>query len=170
MSGLSNMFNAINDPARYGADWIQMFSAEFIPQIMTLPTSAIDPYYRRADSVIDAWRKKFPGLSRDVPPVRNVWGEAAIKEGGVFWRTISPVKKAEAREDAVDQELKTISYEMGFPNKTIIGNFKLDARHYDIYQRATGRKIKQLLDNIVANPEYQALPDEARALVNAEVE
>lgn len=162
MSGLSNFFNALNDPVRYGGNWIEQLASGFVPQFMKVPVSIVDPYYRRPNGIIEAWKRKIPGMSEDVAPVRNVWGERAEKEGGAFWRSIIPIKKAKSREDEVDKELKSLDYQMGFPSKTVSGNFKLDSQHYDYYQSATGWKIKGMLNKLVAMPQYKNLPREGK--------
>lgn len=168
MSGLSNLFNAIDDPVRYGGDWIETLSSGFVPQVLTTPTTIVDPYLRRPSNVMEAWERKMPGLSKNVPPVRNVWGEKAMEGGGFFVRAFSPIKQSTAKDDAVDKELKSIGYEAGFPDKEIL-NFKLDAKHYDIYQRTTGKKAKEMLNQIVANPEYQKQADEAKKKIVADI-
>lgn len=161
MSGLSNLFNAIDDPVRYGGDWVELMASGFIPQASTVPTTIVDPYLRRPGNVLEAWQKKIPGLSKNVVPVRNIWGEKAQDEGSALFRAFSPIKQSTAREDAVDKELKKIGYEAGFPDKTIFG-FKLDDKQYDIYQRTTGKKAKELLNQLVANPEFQKQSDEQK--------
>jgi len=157
LSGLSAVMNAVEDPVRYGSDWVENFTAGFIPQALKVPTETIDPYFRRPASVIDAWKKKVPWLSQEVPPIRNVWGEKAEREGGLGG-VLTPVRTTTAREDPVDQEIKRIDYEMGFPAKDPRG-FKLDAWHYDMYHAMTGSKIKQALDRLIQNPDYKRSPD-----------
>ena len=166
LQGISNMVNAISDPIRYGGNWMEMFISGFVPQVALTPTTIMDPYYRRADGVIDALKKKLPGLSEDVTAVRNVWGEAVRQEGSALYRTTVPIKKSLAKNDSVDIALKELNYEMGFPSTTI-QNFKLDPQHYDIYLRATGRRIKEILNQVVQQEDYQFKTDEnKRKIIN----
>lgn len=157
LSGLSNLMNAIEDPGRYGVNFAESITSGFVPQAMLVPTQAMDPYLRRPNGVVEAWKKKIPWLSKDVVPVRNVWGEAQQKEGGVLRRTISPIETTTVKEiSPIDAELKKMGIEMGFPSKKVSG-FALDDKHYDMYSATSGQILKKTLNQIIEMPSYQNL-------------
>ena len=74
LSGLVNALGAMADPGRRGEAFFKGLAAGFIPNAIQ-QTLLDDPLMREARSVVDAMRRKTPGLSEDLDPVRDILGE-----------------------------------------------------------------------------------------------
>jgi hypothetical protein len=108
MTGLSDFFNVMEDPKRYSERWIQRFASTVVPNAMRDLSVANDPYVREIDSIVQAIKAKVPGLSKDMPPKRNVWGEPRYHDDGWFLgarSTFLPVRISEESREPIDHEI-----------------------------------------------------------------
>lgn len=158
MRGPQEIMQAIDDPDRYGARWIRSFASSAIPFSVGLGqvTHEIDPYARRARTVIDAVKAKIPGLSSEVAPLYDVWGQPVSSEGWAL-----TYYEHVARNDPVEMELNRLSIYPSMPEARIRGVVLTDAQYAE-YSRNAGHIAKSRLDQMIGSPVWQALPDAAR--------
>jgi hypothetical protein len=126
----------------------------------------IDPLQREADTILEEWKAKIPGLSKDLPPVPDLLGEPVKAKqwlGGVL-----PVAQTDGEKDPVREELRRL--QLLDPNKVImgaktrvIGDVKLDAvESWNFMQFVknlkdeNGNDLKGGLQAIIEDPDYQA--------------
>ncbi len=184
MAGISNALNAINDPQRYGSDWIQQTISGFIPGAVNYVTKLQDEVIRNPKGLKEKIMSRIPFLSERIPPKRNVWGEKIKTEGGALYRAIIPTQKGEVKEDATDQELKKLGIIVNFPSdkltipseiakKLEISDEKrsitLTNEEYDKYTQLRGKVLKKVLDSIISNPSFQQADDATKEELITEV-
>lgn len=75
--GVSQMVEAIQDPERYGASYVNDLIASFVPGTTALraATRAVDPTAREVNSPLDAIQSQMLSWAEKLPPRRDLWGE-----------------------------------------------------------------------------------------------
>lgn len=100
MSGVADLLNAIEDPARYGENWIERTAQGAVPFSSALRTfaRATDPTVRNPEGIGEAIQAGIPGLSQGIKAKENTSGEPIVREGG-FLRQLFPVKFTSEKSD-----------------------------------------------------------------------
>ena len=157
LRGVSEMVNALEDPDRYGERFVQNLAGTLVPTGVAQVSDAMDPTWREVYSINDKIRSRVPGMTDALFPRRDVWGEPIKSEGGVGPDILSPIKKKSARVDPVNKKLLDLKV---FPSKLKkeISGVELTPVQYDDYQTAAGRLSKAVLDQVVAQPQFDRLP------------
>lgn len=73
LQGLTEFLDALNNPDRNTEKLAKSLAASFAPNAIAKMND--DPYLREARTVMEAVRRKVPGFSQDLDPVRNILGE-----------------------------------------------------------------------------------------------
>ena len=170
MRGPSEWLNAITDPARYGPRMIQNFAASFVPYSVGLSQidRATDPYSRRARSVMDAIKQKVPGISEELFPNRDIWGEPMPNHSALVASGLTAIYESRISQDPVNTALAGLG--IGFaPVPQSIRNVKLDEQQYDDFSRLSGRMAKMRLDAIIRSPDWSMWPAHIQRDVATEV-
>jgi len=106
LSGLGDLVDAVNDPGRYADSWLKRTAASLaVPAGVAQVARTMDPTLREADSVLDAVRRRVPGVSKSLPEQRDVWGKEVTSEGGLGPDIISPIWQSTRRNDPVNNNL-----------------------------------------------------------------
>lgn len=164
LRGPSELIQAVSDPERYGERWLQRMAGTLVPTGVAQIARVEDPYLRDAQSVLDAVRARVPGLSSDLLPRRDIWGEPIILQGSFGPDALSPIYESQIKNDPIAQELIALKIWPGQVEKKIRG-VKLTAQQYDDYQRVAGRLTRYMLQELVQVPEWFDLPEYARRQV-----
>lgn len=123
MSGASNFFNAMQDSRRYGEKWWQQLVASaVVPRgVAAYERTISDPTQRIAWDIGSYVRSQTPGLSKDLPPARNVWGDAI--HGGSGWSPwydyLSPFKTSKIEAQPIDTELERLQKWIANPGRAV---------------------------------------------------
>ena len=83
LNGFNNLSQALSDPERYAGKVAAGVSTGFIPGISKFAADVMDPYARAKQGVVETGKSKIPGLSKTLPPQRDVLGTPLQKD--VFW-------------------------------------------------------------------------------------
>lgn len=161
LQGLTEFLDALNNPDRNTEKLIKSLAASFAPNAIAKMND--DPYQREARTALEAIRRKVPGFSQDLDPVRNILGEPVTPPPtyGPGW--LSPIVagvhtgkeqpttkewKASPREDVKDEMARlALIGDKGFTHPpTSIGNVDLlefrspvtGKTAYDRYLELTG--------------------------------
>ena len=106
LSGLGDLVDAVNDPARYASGWFKRTAGSLaVPAGVAQVARTADPTLREADTILDAIRRRVPGLSENLPEQRDAWGRPVTSEGGMGPDIISPVWQSTRRNDPVNNAL-----------------------------------------------------------------
>lgn len=123
LTGISAFFDAMNNPKMGGADaFVQQYASSAIPNVFRDVREVVgvpgeegipaDPYIREIEGVKDALKNKIPGLSTDMPPMRNIWGEPIEKDEGWFFGIRGhglPVTVSEDTATPIDRKIKELA-------------------------------------------------------------
>ena len=166
LRGISEAVNAIDDPGRYGERWWQNFAGTIVPTGVSQIARLNDPYLREVKSVSDKIRSRLPGYSKDLPPMRNIWGDPIKLSGGLGPDIVSPFYTSIVKDDPVSEELVRIQSPITMPGRFIQG-IELDSKQYDRLILLTGKEpieegepnLKQAIAEVIKDPEYKTLSD-----------
>jgi hypothetical protein len=170
LTGLSQVMSALTDPSRDGETFIKSRAASYVPagfkQIAGLIPSLEDPYLRETRTVLDAVINKLPGFSQNLPPKRNIFGDAVTARQALGPDTISPFYYSEQSDDKVANELVRFARGMSAPAQKV-GNIDLtqykNAKGQDFYDRMQEQLItlrygrytlKERLEHLVDSSSY----------------
>lgn len=157
MKGPADLIKAVDDPGRYGENYIKSFASSFTPfssgfyQVNRM----IDPYQRETRSVVDAIKAKLPGLSETLMPRRDVWGQPMPSREGAGYLTSIYVQKM--NEDPVNRAMLEAQFFPGQVEKKI-RNIELTPEEHDDFAKVAGVMTKQNLDRLVTSPNWDTLP------------
>lgn len=166
MKGPADLIKAIDDPGRYGANYINNFLSSFLPYSVGMGqvARAMDPYSRQARTVVDAMKAKVPGLSTEVMPRRDIWGEPIERPKAVGIPVASAIYGRKINNDPVNRALLDLGVSPA-PVQKKIRNVELTPQQYDDFSRIAGRTAKMRLDTIVTSAQWQNWPDYVREQV-----
>jgi hypothetical protein len=175
-SGLTEALNAMSQPDQKLQGFINNFAGSFVPAALAKANG--DPYMRDAKTMMDAMRRRIPGLSDSLPPVRNILGEPVRVPGGYLpfggddtnaARMLSPFAESKQLPDDVHQELARLQYGFSKAPRQLQG-FDLTGFHnaegqdaYDRHQELTGQvkiggqTMADALSRLVKSQRYQAM-------------
>jgi hypothetical protein len=161
--GPASLIEAIQDSDRYAEGYIRKLVGSVVPTLSAQVAREMDPILREAQTMLDAIRARVPGMSQDLLPRRDLWGEPIELEGGLGPDMISPIYQRRITEDRVAQELVKLRM---WPTRLRdeIRGVKLTPAQYDEYQVLAGRLTKYRLDKVLeaAGPVWGSLPEFVR--------
>jgi hypothetical protein len=185
LRGLSDAINAIHDPDRYMERYLTRMASTFVPytSLVSQVERVMDPTLRMAYDVMDRVISRTPGLSDQLPPRRNLWGEPIVLGGALGWDMVSPIYTSTEIESLADDEIINNEVNISMPRKTVSRSIKgvsatveLMPEEYDRYVYLAGKgvqidgySLKDYIENVVIpRDEYQSGtpgPDGMRALM-----
>jgi hypothetical protein len=187
LRGIADFAEAFNDPVRYGGSYLEQFTSgiaqplgsSFLRDVET----AFDPELRdtRNDprekigtkefyAVLNEISNRTPGLSSDLPPRRNFWGEPIKAYEGSWLNAFNAFRPRSDRSDAAIDEILRLNMPISLPRRQVEG-VKLTPQQYDQLvvnmneikapNEATGTEMnmRQTMNWLVTTPMYQALTD-----------
>src|SRR5690606_31183804 len=103
-SSVAELFTAMSDPERYGKGFFQRYAGSIVPTGVAEIARAMDPYALEADTMMERIRSRVPGLTKGLPPRRDLWGEAiSYRSGlGAIYDAVSPIYSSQAKESPID--------------------------------------------------------------------
>jgi hypothetical protein len=162
LSGASAFTEALSDPGRYADNWLQRTAGAFaVPAGVAGVARAIDPVSRRRESVGEAIQARVPGMTDELLPRRDIFGEAIVNDslGPDF---LSPFWQSQAKNDPVVAEMLRIDKSVSAPGKQYTDEGeRIDyaPEEYDRYHEIAGRLTYNSLLGLIGSGEYQALDD-----------
>jgi hypothetical protein len=178
LRGLTEFLGMLDgrNPMHTPSDWVGNLAASGMPfsTLLRQSAQAKDPVIRDAraydrgkfsageffDEMVRKWKATIPGLSADLPPRRNLWGEELTRESGLgtAFDFVSPVTSRKQKNDPVNKAFIENAVEVSMPRRVIQGA-PLTPEEYDDYVRLAGVRAKALLDELVTRPSFKALGD-----------
>lgn len=159
LSGISDLLSAADDPERFGSAFIKRLAGSVaVPTGVAQIARTMDPTARETPDIASAIQNRIPGLSDNLLPKRNVWGQPMVNEGGVGPNLLSPIWSSTDRKDPITREALRVDATISKPKKG-----DLTVEQYDRLQEVAGSVGRKWLGQLIASPEYQALDTESQA-------
>jgi endonuclease YncB( thermonuclease family) len=161
LSGVSDLVEAVNEPERFGPNYIEKLAGSIaVPGAVAQVARTVDPTLRDAQDILDAVKARTPGLSKSVVPRRDAWGQPMTSEGGVGPNIVSPIWTSTRKNDPGNNALLAAGIHVGQPDKTIAGA-KLSPQQYGEYREASGHLAHESVNALVTSKTWDKMtPDE----------
>ncbi len=161
LSGVSSALEAINDPDRYlGGFLARTAGAIAIPSVVAQVARTSDPVLREARAPMDRIRSRIPGMSDDLYPRRDVFGEPMAAQEAVGPDLVSPLFAGTARNDPTIDALLSAGVSISPPQRshTVEGKrVEWTPKEYDALQALTGRAAKPALDDLTGSGDWLSM-------------
>lgn len=123
-----------------------------------------DPLAREVWSLVDAVKNKVPGLSKDLLPQRNLFGEPVHNPEGLGPDWLSPIRTSQSDTDPLATEIARLNVDLKRPSRTLIAapgapGVDLTPKQYDELCRTTGELFKTALGKETSTDRYKDLPE-----------
>jgi hypothetical protein len=183
LSGLSSMIEALNDPQRAAESWVQRTAGSVVPAGVAQMERLQDPTVREVYSMMDSIKSRTPGLSKNLPPRLDLWGQPVKQESGLGkpFDAFSPVYSRESGDNPIDKEIVRIGANITMPgraqsfgsNPGVSIDLSQYPKAYSRYVELAGNALKHpawglgaldFLNDVVTgksplSPIYERLPD-----------
>jgi hypothetical protein len=169
LQGITQVINAISEPGRYGARFVQGMAASVVPAVVGQTAQMMDPYQREINSVGDAVKARIPGLNTELFPKRDPFGEPVPAKDRMG--AITPITAATESDDKVRQEAKRLEIgvakapdhiELPAGHDKTLGKVALTPEQQDIFATESGKLAYHVLNQIVHQPTWDNMPDMAQ--------
>ena len=162
LSGISSLTEGLSDPQRYAENWVERTVSSFaVPAGVAGMARQIDPVLREREGVGEAVQARIPGMTQDLYPRRDVFGEA-IELDSLGPDFISPFWQSQSKDDPVVAEMLRINQRVSKVGRQFSQDGeRLDysREQYDRYQEISGRLTYNRLLALIASPGYSAVSD-----------
>lgn len=172
MMGVARFFEAMQDPKRYGERWFQNLGSLVVPRGIGLATRLEDPTLRMAEDVMDSIRRQTPGLSKDLPPMRDVWGRPIDRSSGLggIYDFLSPQRSSQVKPEPIDAELNRLELFISRPQKRVAidgvtVNLERFPRIYSRYLELAGNSMTEDVNGAPIDASGLGAKDALNALV-----
>ena len=155
--GPADAIQALTDPDRYGADYIRKLTGTLIPTGVAQIARENDPFLRDARTLMDGIKARVPGLSKDLYPKRDIWGDAIELGGSAGPDIASPIYESRINNDPASKALLELKIWPSKPKRQIRG-VDLTPEQYDVYQQYSGRQFHMMVTNMVNIPGWSQMP------------
>ena len=152
MSGVSDFFDAMSDPKRYGESYFERLASVAAPAIVGQASRSMDPTMREATTMWEAVIAKTP-WSTGLAARRDAWGRPLTRESGLgkSYDVISPIYSAQQDVAPVDEELQRLGAAIGKPSRVAtFEGVNVDLKKfpyiYSRYQEIQGLELTDTVD------------------------
>lgn len=179
LQGISNFFEAVIDPDRYGERYLEGLAASFIPNVLPQIARGVDPTLRKTETFADVLQSRIPFASQALPARLDAWGDEIVRVGyttpedSPLWGSftavtniLNPVRASQIDASSpVKTEVARLGMKVSLPQKTIAisgVDIELTPKEYEAYARVSGRATKSFLDRAVQTSVYKAFSEEEK--------
>ena len=173
LSGLSDFFEVLTDPERYGESWAKRMAGSLaVPALPAHIASATDPNMREVNSVLEAIKNRVPGLSHDLLARRNVWGDEIARGNGAgesvlpsVFSFLSPIQASRIKSSPLLREVARLRAPLSMPQRKVRVDGvdrDLTPEQYSYYVQLAGKPARAHLEAYVGTAEWKALTDDER--------
>jgi hypothetical protein len=167
LSGLAALQDALDDPDRAGAAFINKTLNSLVPisSMRAQMARAVDPVVRQPETIGETIQSTTPTQTGKVRARLDAFGDEAKRSGNIVSRLLSPVNVSATKVTPLERELYRLkdSFQLGFPGKTMsIGgkSVGLTPDEYDQLVKSAGSEIKRRLTMQVESGGWSRLSDE----------
>lgn len=179
LQGISNFFEAVLDPDRYGEKYLEGLAASFVPNVLPQIARGVDPTLRETETFPEFLQSRIPGASQALPERLDAWGDEVVRVGytkpedSPLWGSLTAVTNIlnpvrTSRVDAsspVKTEVARLGMKVSLPQETITyakNDIELTREEFETYTEVSGGVAKTILDQAVQTPQYKNLSEEAK--------
>jgi hypothetical protein len=99
LTSISGVFAAMRDPIKKGPGFIRRLAGTVIPRGVAQWERIQDPNVRKVYNWMDSIQSQTPFISGNLPPMRNIFADPVILEGGLGPDIMSPIYTSKVVDD-----------------------------------------------------------------------
>jgi hypothetical protein len=161
LQGIGSIWKALDDPSRYGSQFLGQLATSSVPFGAALNTVAtgLDPTQRapQRDNIgtllTQSLEARLPGLSQNVPAAQDQLGRPVPNPAGGLG-TLDPLRVTEQQPNVALQELLKYGADVGNP-PTSVRNVPLTPAEQRTVNEKAGPYIERNVAGVIASPDYQ---------------
>ena len=163
LKGLSDTFEMLGDPDRYGQRWVNGYLGTVVPAAVAQWARVEEPMLKDVRTELDAIMARTPWTNENVQNQITIFGEPVVLEGGVGPDIISPIWTSRVKDNPVAEEMLRLK-QTGVDaiarrvDRKIRG-VELEAKDYTEFATEAGKASTRMAAALIKTPAYQALPD-----------
>ena len=163
MQGVATFMDSIRDPSQYGPKVIEDFARSSIPSIIgQVNRTFVDEGMRATRSILDKIKARTPGLSKTLPPRRNIWGKEVMYDSAYGPDIISPIYMSTIQTNPVNDEIIRLQTNISpHPDKLklIPGHdaIKLTPESQDFFHKRAGELAFEILSELMLTTDGKSL-------------
>lgn len=153
MSGVSDFFDAMSNPARASEGYLERLVSSPVPTGIAQVARTIDPTFREVNTWWEAVTAKIPLASMALEPKLDVWGRELSRDSGLgsVYDLTMPIYSANQDVAPIDVELDSLGKSLGKPPRStsfdgINVNLKAFPHIYTEYVRLSGNAMKETVE------------------------
>jgi hypothetical protein len=170
LKGIFDLTNALTEEQRGNSGafvrWMNNFGSSFMPfsSMSNAVRREVDPEVKEVWDLMDAYKSKIPGFSKDVLPQVNMFGEDVVYKDGLGPDIASPIMTSDAVSDVAATEIARLNIDLKSPPKKLTPvdgapGIDLNQEQYYKLKKFMGTEFKTNVTKIIESPAYQNLPE-----------
>ncbi len=147
--GVARLFETMADPRSNAESALKAQAGSLVPAGVGAAARLMDPYQRATYDMMDAIKARTPGISKDLPPLTNVWGEPVKHDSGLgkAYDAFVPFASRRPSDEPIDKEILKQGMHISLPpQKTSINGATVDLSQdpalYHRYVELAGNELK----------------------------
>ena len=166
MTGATNFVNLLQDPSRYGQNYMESLASSVVPAIIGQTAGDMDPLLREIHGVRDAMMARIPLMREGLMPKRDLFGKAIASPehlwvGSPF--SVSPISTDKVRTEAARLGFATpdIPKKVDVLPGVNVGKLdyvELTPQQRDVFATVSGQLAYDVLRPIVNSPDWDTQP------------
>lgn len=186
LEGLSQAVRAMDEGPQFANSYLQSLarSGAIIPKPFSALLNRIESFddpivrdkrvdpnlplgFRQWATVWNAFREGTPGLSKDLDPLRNLWGQPIQRGAGKWYELFNPFYISPQKFTPVENEIIRLDGPIGLPQRKLEG-IPLSPEQYSRYvelqgtMNVDGKNLKDSLLEIITSGDYGLMNDNER--------
>nr|ART39565.1 J437 [uncultured bacterium] len=163
LSGLSDALGAIQDPVRYGPGAIRRTAAGIaVPAAVGQVARTVDESPREQKTIGEAIQARIPGLSDNLRPSLDAWGQPIEHDGRLGPDIASPFPVSTREHEPINEEAMRLGLKVTHPSRTA-GGQRLSDEQFHAYKQLAGGLTASAFNQLIASPQWRTLtPDQQR--------
>ena len=163
MDGLANFLGAVQDPGKAESAFEKQAAGALTPQIAYRITGVMDPTLRDPQNLTQAFQKRIPGQSENVPPIRDIWGQPVMDMGNPISKMVNPFRMSELEKDPATNAVFESRARIISPSESI-GKIPMTLDEYEMFVEMKGKVSHGVISDYVNSKLYQQDTPELRKL------
>ena len=172
LSGLVQAMAAAHDTERYGERFVQHFISSWVPNSIGQFKKITDPTMKEVWSIADAVTARIPGMSQEVPPRVNAFGQEIKVGTGEWWEPLSFSRMTTENPTPLAQAIADLNIDLGRPPKTLsvegaVEGVELEPWEYHQYVKTAGEIFSRNGAKLFNSSKFRDMVERAKNDPNA---
>jgi len=170
LEGVSGFLQAMHDPTRYGASYLNGFAGLVVPAAVAQFARIPDPYQRDVQSFGEAVQARLPvqipGILRErenLPIKYDILGDPKKNPSYGVAGILGIANREEASTD-VQREINRTGFKYSPPERKI-RDVELSSLDYEQYSKLAGDRVNSSLNSLVQDPSFAAASEPVKAIL-----